>query len=341
MKYVKTFEGWFKKLKPSKEVVNSTAEDEEDRKEKEFNKKIDEALSEIHIHGLNFIIQENSNPRKNTRNHGRIQPIKYISEVDLEVPIEGYIDTKIQVRKSDFERRDYDNELKLMILMSFDPNSTVANISDDKFHGEYSFNKNVIQDKCTISRNEFDLINYASSVEDIREKLISMINKLINIDFKEIQKNIDKLEEERIKKKRIEDEYISKLLNLKSKLDDISDYLIDLEEMSTEYNKEFKDGKIILTYDIPGINVGKSDNDTAKLIINNVILNVMSIIKTFTKRAEKEIEGVIVKSNFSINKIIIKLSIPPMEYNDPYIQPIRPRNNRRVARFRTLPTNIN
>lgn len=175
--------------------------------------------------------------------------------------------------------------------MSFDINSTVANISDCRSHGSYVFSRNAMQETCTISTGVSDIIDYESSVEDIRELLTSMFNKLLKIDFKEIQETINKLEAQRLERKRIQDEHDNKLLDLKNKLDELSDYLVDLEEMSTKYNKEFDDDKIILTYEIPGIKVGKSDNETAKLIINDVILNIMTSIKTFTKRAEKEIQG--------------------------------------------------
>jgi hypothetical protein len=39
----------------------------------------------------------------------------------------------------------------------------------------------------------------------------------------------------------------------------------------------------------------------------------MTSIKTFTKRAEKEIQGTIVKSYFSTDKVTIKISIPSDE----------------------------
>ena len=294
MKYVKTYEGWWFKKKKKKEIVNTIPDPINPLID--LRQKIDDALSKIHINGSNFVdVDHKGDPY-----------VRYTSKIDLKVPIEGYIDTKLQLK------RDH-NRVNLYLSMLFDINSTVGNISDCRKHGSYVFSRNAMHDICTISTGISDVIDYKSSVEDIRGLLTSMFNNLLNIDFKEIQETIDKLESKRLERKRIQDEHDNKLLDLKNKLDELSDYLVDLEEMSTKYNKEFDDGKIILTYEIPGINVGKSDNDTAKLIINDVILNIMASIKTFTKRAEKEIQGTIVKSYFSTDKVTIKISIPSDE----------------------------
>ncbi len=139
-----------------------------------------------------------------------------------------------------------------------------------------------------------------------------------------MKKDIDMIKRSQIEKDKSEKEYSNKVSNLKDKIEEISDCLIDLEEMSTKHDIEFKDEMAILTYDISGIEIDESDNKTARLVINDTLIDIMATIKTFKKRIEKEIQGVIVKSSFSENKIKIKI-LP--EERDKY----RPRRPSRAA----------
>ena len=135
-----------------------------------------------------------------------------------------------------------------------------------------------------------------------------MIKDIIKVDVERLKKDIDELKSDKEEKDRIKDEYLNKLANLKNRMDEISDYLVGLEDMCHKHNKEFNDDGIILTYDIPGIKVSGSDS-SAILYINDTMVKVMDTIKSFTKRAEKEIKECEVIYWFKENKLIIKLFI--------------------------------
>jgi len=151
-------------------------------------------------------------------------------------------------------------------------------------------------------------IDYEWKVIDIQRIVSTMIKDIIKVDVERLKKDIDELKSDKEEKDRIKDEYLNKLANLKNRMDEISDYLVGLEDMCHKHNKEFNDDGIILTYDIPGIKVSGSDS-SAILYINDTMVKVMDTIKSFTKRAEKEIKECEVIYWFKENKLIIKLFI--------------------------------
>lgn len=156
-------------------------------------------------------------------------------------------------------------------------------------------------------------ITHEDTMDDMKRYIESSIDDIVNIDQEDIKKDLDTIKKSQIEKKKSETEYSNKVNNLKDKIEEISDCLIDLEEMSIKHDMEFEDEMAILTYDISGIEIDESDNKTARLVINDTLIDIMTIIKTFKKRIEKEIQGVIVKSSFSKDKI--KIKILPEERN--------------------------
>lgn len=106
--------------------------------------------------------------------------------------------------------------------------------------------------------------------------------------------------------------------SLEEKADEVSDYLIDLEDMSTLHNVSVGVGRITLSYNIKGIQVEKTEFsqtsnhdyqsishtfDEAKLILTDKLLEIMGIIKTFKKRFNTD--NLIVKIYFKTDLITI------------------------------------
>jgi hypothetical protein len=297
MKYVKTFEELNWKFKSPKNIVSGIVKELNPfDKNKKLNKKIDQAIKKINIHGLNFTKKENSSQ------------ILYSSIIDLQINIPGYIHSELFISRH-FES----NYLKIELDMKFNTNLSSAysrlnrnGISYVYYVQSNSKNLKIIIESCIG-------ITHEDTMDDMKRYIESSIDDIVNIDQEDIKKDLDTIKKSQIEKKKSETEYSNKVNNLKDKIEEISDCLIDLEEMSIKHDMEFEDEMAILTYDISGIEIDESDNKTARLVINDTLIDIMTIIKTFKKRIEKEIQGVIVKSSFSKDKI--KIKILPEERN--------------------------
>ncbi len=306
MKYVKTFEELNWKFKSPKNIVSGIVKELNPfDKNKKLNKKIDEAIKKINIHRLNFTKKENSNQ------------ILYSSIIDLQINIPGYISSKLYVNK-----RFESSYIKIDLLMKFKTDLLPTSFRLNKNETPYTYR--IESKELLIEISNCINITNEISIDEINRNVIETINNIVNIDQEEMKKDIDMIKRSQIEKDKSEKEYSNKVSNLKDKIEEISDCLIDLEEMSTKHDIEFKDEMAILTYDISGIEIDESDNKTARLVINDTLIDIMATIKTFKKRIEKEIQGVIVKSSFSENKIKIKI-LP--EERDKY----RPRRPSRAA----------
>lgn len=309
MKYVKTFEELNWKFKSPKNIISGIVKELNPfDKNKKLNKKIDEAIKKINIHRLNFT-------KKDTRNPNSSQ-ILYSSIIDLQINIPGYIRSELIITKH-FESEYLKIDLHMKFKTDLSPTFFRLNKNEKTYTYQIQSKELLIEiSNCINITNE-------SSIDEINRNVTESINNIINIDQEEMKKDIDMIKRSQIEKDKSEKEYSNKVTNLKDKIEEISDCLIDLEEMSTKHDIEFKDEMAILTYDIPGIKIDESDNKTARLVINDTLIDIMATIKTFKKRIENEIQGVIVKSSFSENKIKIKI-LP--EERDKY----RPRRSRRL-----------
>lgn len=310
MKYVKTFEELNWKFKSPKNIISGIVKELNPfDKNKKLNKKIDEAIKKINIHRLNFT-------KKDTRNPNSSQ-ILYSSIIDLQINIPGYIRSELIITKH-FESEYLNIDLHMKFKTDLSPTFFRLNKNEKPYTYQIQSKELLIEiSNCINITNE-------SSIDEINRNVTESINNIININQEEIKKDIDMIKRSQIEKDKSEKEYSNKVTNLKDKIEEISDCLIELEEMSTKHDMEFKDEMAILTYDIPGIEIDESDNKTARLVINDTLIDIMATIKTFKKRIENEIQGVIVKSSFSENKIKIKI-LP--EERDKY----RPRRPRRAA----------
>ena len=147
-----------------------------------------------------------------------------------------------------------------------------------------------------------------------QQKLKKVFDKIDELNIK-----CDELIEKHNKKKQKEKE-------LESQIEEIKDYLIHLEDMSKNsntkmqhgatYTSNAKNGVVTLLYVIDGIqvedtNFGRSENHTfkeAKLILNDKLLEVMSILNTFKKRFENDY---FIRIHFKTNIVKIIITLEP------------------------------
>lgn len=308
MNYVKTFEGWFKRsIKKAPTPIETTPVAEVDE--------AGEILNKMNILGLNFVKVYSPNKYRNI----------YISPVDIKVKIEGYIDSKLNINTDT-------NSMALALSINFKEGSIIGNfVGRVGWRGLDNNNSDLIPPSVSFTKKDnmvsiviSDTFMIKKSISDLEELITNKVKDILNIDIDKLEKNIIIINSQIDEIKRISSEYQKRLLKLKERLlklkeqeDVISDYLISLEEMSTKHSKEFKDDKIILYYNIKGIRIKHSKiiispssyAPSSTIEINDVILTIISEIKTFIKRIENKIEGVIIEYKFSDDIVCIELSI--------------------------------
>lgn len=315
MNYLKTYEGLWKNLNPFD-------------KDKSLAKKFHDAISEINISGVKLEMDEETK-----------RFITYKSKVSLTIPISGYKDGLLWITKASSQSNNLANNIdsiKITLQLTFDNNSPVFRIYENR--GLLSLPQNTRGDdiiesyKKTLAfltgiavNKDLCNINLVSNIKikeddkQLPQDITTEIKSILNQDWEKLRSSInelcDRLDE--INKER--EESNKRKSNLISKVDEISDLLIDLEDMSKSHDKEINDGIIKFTYNIPGIKIEKTEfsrysssretvrftSDTAKLVLTKELVDVMNAIESFKNKVQDEIEGAEVKVYLKDNSVTV------------------------------------
>jgi len=311
MKYVKKFEDikWGSKSWNKKSGTN-------------YLQNIQEAIKKINVHGINF------------RDNPTTYEIECSSPININVPIDGYVMSYIKISKERLGSMflilhilfNEDSIFEKILNLKKDNNNGSylgrnyihffigdQNISERGYTSNWRFSNNRDNNEEDITMKSELRIKHEQlselSVENIVKLINESIDDIINIDFKEIQRAADIiLKDEELKN--------NKHKEFKDKVEGIADYLIELEDISNSNNKIINKDSVLLIYNIDGIKIKQSDATTAKLVINDKLLEIMNVIKTFKKRVEKEINGIDIQSHFKENQVTIELSMSNPDADD-------------------------
>lgn len=284
-------------------------------KDKILTNKFKKAISKINISGVNLLKGKESNKQFET----------YISKISLDTKIDGCKSIELIITKFQLPNAS----IKCSLFFTFNNDKLLKILNSGRHYipcecgfvpkiNRYKSNKDI----CSLTIGNNFIISDQSTVDDLIKFTSDKIKELLNVDWKKIKNSIDKgcleIDEERKK----DEEINKKRQSITSKSDEISDLLIDLEDMSKSHKKEVNGDIINFIYEIPGIKVEETNyssgygrnveftNDIAKLVLTKELIDVMNAIEAFKKRLKDEAQDSEIKVHLKNDLVMIILTLP-------------------------------